>query len=759
MGDNANEKFAAKLDATTQVLAKETARIERNQSLRHSARRERREQREAALAEIAREQEEASAKRRAARERERQEREMRDDVERAGAATEAKIEAEEKARQAELLEEKKRLEEAAAALAVEEARIERKHALSQSQRRSRRQVRGAVGNASLATTFPAAADVAVGDATTKHRYGTAGFRAEASTLTTLMPRVGMIAVLRARAMGGKRVVGVMVTASHNAAGDNGVKIIDVDGGMISEKQWEDYCTTVANASSSSSSGGGGGSGGGGVMDELDRIRKVHMNDDDAGVALQTHAAVVVVVGRDTRPHSKGLVEKLKAGIEAVGGVVVDYGIVTTPQLHWLVRVANATVNGVALAGGDSAVVAAAVGTTTTAAERAAAIDADVYTAAVAAAFVAAQPNATTTSSIESVVIDAAHGVGSIHAAALRKQLHKMATANSTTAAIAITIINDTVHEEGAALDAVPLNDRCGADYVQKTRLPPRGSGGGGSGGGNGDGSELFASFDGDADRVVFYYNSGGSGSDVVLLDGDRITALLTAFCQQQLSVADLSDSLSVGVVQTAYANGASTSFLADRLKVPVACVKTGVKHLHSRAHDFDIGVYFEANGHGTVLFSDKAIITLREKASNGDADVAAACGRLLAFASLSNHAIGDAIADLLLVVTVLRYRQWTAKEWRSMYDDLPSIQSKVAASRAALDLIVVSDDERRVVKPAALQEAIDAAVAASGDKCARAFVRPSGTEDVVRLYVEAGTADGAAALQTAVTAAVGDALK
>ena len=39
----------------------------------------------------------------------------------------------------------------------------------------------------------------------------------------------------------------------------------------------------------------------------------------------------------------------------------------------------------------------------------------------------------------------------------------------------------------------------------------------------------------------------------------------------------------------------------------MACVPTGVKHLHHRAKQFDIGVYFEANGHGTVLFSDAAI--------------------------------------------------------------------------------------------------------------------------------------------------------
>ena len=37
--------------------------------------------------------------------------------------------------------------------------------------------------------------------------------------------------------------------------------------------------------------------------------------------------------------------------------------------------------------------------------------------------------------------------------------------------------------------------------------------------------------------------------------------------------------------------------------VPLVCTSTGVKHLHHRAAMFDIGVYFEANGHGTVLFS------------------------------------------------------------------------------------------------------------------------------------------------------------
>lgn len=64
--------------------------------------------------------------------------------------------------------------------------------------------------------------------------------------------------------------------------------------------------------------------------------------------------------------------------------------------------------------------------------------------------------------------------------------------------------------------------------------------------------------------------------------------------------------VNVGLVQTAYANGASTQYLVSSLGMPVSCAKTGVKHLHHKALEFDIGVYFEANGHGTVIFSDKA---------------------------------------------------------------------------------------------------------------------------------------------------------
>lgn len=67
-----------------------------------------------------------------------------------------------------------------------------------------------------------------------------------------------------------------------------------------------------------------------------------------------------------------------------------------------------------------------------------------------------------------------------------------------------------------------------------------------------------------------------SGS-FVLLDGDKIAALAAVYLRQLLSHAPpgTSDSVQIGVVQTAYANGASTRFLTEKLGLKVGCTNTG----------------------------------------------------------------------------------------------------------------------------------------------------------------------------------------
>ena len=70
--------------------------------------------------------------------------------------------------------------------------------------------------------------------------------ASAATPTKLviaMERVGMLAALRSRDRDGLKI-GVMVTASHNPHRDNGVKIVDPTGAMLSQ-EWESKAEKVA----------------------------------------------------------------------------------------------------------------------------------------------------------------------------------------------------------------------------------------------------------------------------------------------------------------------------------------------------------------------------------------------------------------------------------------------------------------------------------------------------------------------------------
>jgi len=134
--------------------------------------------------------------------------------------------------------------------------------------------------------------------------------------------------------------------------------------------------------------------------------------------------------------------------------------------------------------------------------------------------------------------------------------------------------------------------------------------------------------------------------------------------------------LNIGVVQTAYANGSSTRYLEEVMKVPVYCTKTGVKHLHHKAQEFDIGVYFEANGHGTVLFS-KAAETKIKLAKELEDKKREAAKMLENVIDLFNQAAGDAISDMLVIEAILILKGLTVQQWDALYTDLPNRQLKV----------------------------------------------------------------------------------
>ena len=126
--------------------------------------------------------------------------------------------------------------------------------------------------------------------------------------------------------------------------------------------------------------------------------------------------------------------------------------------------------------------------------------------------------------------------------------------------------------------------------------------------------------DGDADRLVYFSVPSESSSKIDLVDGDKILSLFAVFIKEQLSILNKeghTDGNSdyqprLGVIQTAYANGASTDYLR-KLGLEVLFTPTGVKYLHEKAAEYDIGIYFEANGHGTIVFSESFLCWLESR--------------------------------------------------------------------------------------------------------------------------------------------------
>ncbi|NXT38205.1 AGM1 mutase, partial [Pelecanoides urinatrix] len=507
------------------------------------------------------------------------------------------------------------------------------------------------------------------------QYGTAGFRTKAEQLDHVMFRMGLLAVLRSKAV--VSTIGIMVTASHNPEEDNGVKLVDPCGEML-HPSWEEYATQLANA-------------------EDQELQKI-ITEICQKAAVNQYKDASVFIGRDTRPSSEKLSQSVIDGISVLGGQYHDYGLVTTPQLHYMVCCRNtqeqygkATLEG--------------------------------YYEKLSKAFTELiKQSPSFGESQRHLKVDCANGIGALKLSEMEPYFPKE---------VLIHLYNDGTKEK--------LNHLCGADFVKVHQKPPRGL--------DMKPNERCCSFDGDADRIVYYYKD--ATGHFHLIDGDKIATLISIFLKELL--AKVGQTLKMAVVQTAYANGSSTRYLEETLKVPVHCVKTGVKHLHHKAQEFDVGVYFEANGHGTVLFSKAAETKIRQLAKEEKDDEKREAAKVLEnMIDLINQTVGDAVSDMLVIEAILALKGLTVQQWDTIYTDLPNRLLKVqVADRRVID---TTDAERRAVTPPGLQEKIDALV--KKYKLSRAFVRPSGTEDVVRVYAEADTQENADALAHEVSLAV-----
>jgi len=88
-----------------------------------------------------------------------------------------------------------------------------------------------------------------------------------------------------------------------------------------EAAWEVYATAFANAQTDEQ-----------LLEEYENLA--------AQLKINTEITPKVIFARDTRESGPALVESLTDALKAAGVEFVDHGILTTPQLHYLVRCIN-----------------------------------------------------------------------------------------------------------------------------------------------------------------------------------------------------------------------------------------------------------------------------------------------------------------------------------------------------------------------------------------------------------------------------------
>eukprot|EP00002_Diphylleia_rotans_P034603 TRINITY_DN7451_c0_g1_i3.p1 TRINITY_DN7451_c0_g1~~TRINITY_DN7451_c0_g1_i3.p1 ORF type:complete len:516 (+),score=109.43 TRINITY_DN7451_c0_g1_i3:193-1548(+) len=405
----------------------------------------------------------------------------------------------------------------------------------------------------------------------------------------------------------------------------------------------------------------------------------------------------IFVAADTRPSSLYLKGLVCDAATLFGATVRDFELLTTGQIHWLVRQTN-------LGLPDSE---------------------NDYFQIISRAYL----NLVRSSSSHAtpLLVDCANGVGSLKWSKFLEHL---------SGDLSVSLINNG---EGI------LNLCCGAEHVQKGGSFPVGV----------VASQVqgmrCCSIDGDSDRVVYF--SASKEGNLLLADGDKIATLYVKFISRLLQELGIAGKLKVGNIKTAYANGASVDYARTLVGIDTVFTPTGVKHLHKKALDFDIAVYFEANGHGTVLFNKgyhDCMSRLEETAEILSPTQRNALAQLQSLSLLLNQATGDAFCDILAVEAMLRCDGLDFEAWMDLYHELPNCLT--ACKVADRNMIKTSADESRALQPPGLQEAIDEIVAAypSG----RCFVRPSGTEDIVRIYAEAERSEDVSSIIEQVNAVV-----
>jgi phosphoacetylglucosamine mutase len=136
-------------------------------------------------------------------------------------------------------------------------------------------------------------------------YGTSGFRAISNSIIDISFKIGKTVSYLCHK--NKKNYGIMITASHNHHTDNGVKIVDNNGFMITTEE-EDVL-----------------------------IKYVITDNNILKIDNDINNIYTIFIGYDTRKSSPIILSEIISGINNYGNIkIINFGLCTTPEHHSLI---------------------------------------------------------------------------------------------------------------------------------------------------------------------------------------------------------------------------------------------------------------------------------------------------------------------------------------------------------------------------------------------------------------------------------------
>ncbi|RJP56377.1 MAG: hypothetical protein C4541_12475 [Candidatus Auribacter fodinae] len=284
-----------------------------------------------------------------------------------------------------------------------------------------------------------------------------------------------------------------------------------------------------------------------------------------------------------------------------------------------------------------------------------------------------------------------------------------------------------------------INDRVGAEYIHKSLSKDIASGKGLPQWIQDRIGEVIGTLDGDADRnLLFRVNEVG---ELEVIDGDKFAALKVAVLQKYIKEAGLDADFQVGVAQTVLANMGSKKFFESH-SVPVMKTKVGDKYVREAATQWalgdgkdmpahGVGVYYEAAGHGSMIFSNEFIEAVKQAPASRAKDV------LQAILDIQNMAGGDGIRNLLLFYALMEMEGLDFDKLNDpsyLYPEVPKIELEMRV-KYKNNVTSVDDLGEELTAPSDLVDFVNQTQQRLGGDY-RIIVRASGTSPKVRVQVD-----------------------